>query len=106
MVSMGSIDANPVQIGSYLHSDQLSVGTNGGVNDPVIDKMFEDMQQELDQAVLDQMLIDFQTYVMEQAYYLPIFQFNFFTAMDNDLTGLVVDGTQFYKYFANMSRGS
>ena len=104
LVSMGSIDANPVQIGSYLHSDQLSVGTNGGLNDPVLDQIFQDMQEELDPAVLDQMLIDFQTYVMEQAYYLPIFQFNFFTAMDKDLSGLVVDGTQFYKYFANMSR--
>jgi peptide/nickel transport system substrate-binding protein len=104
MVSMGSIDANPAQIASYLHSDQLSVGTNGGINDPVIDQMFVDMQAELDPAVLDEMLIDFQNYVMDQAYYLPIFQFNFFTAMDNDLDGMVVDGTQFYKYFANLNR--
>lgn len=104
MVSMGSIDANPAQIPSYLHTDQLAVGTNGGINDPVIDQMFVDMQKELDPDALSQQLIDFQNYVMEQAYYLPIFQFNFFTAMDNDLDGMVVDGTQFYKYFANLQR--
>jgi peptide/nickel transport system substrate-binding protein len=104
LVSMGSINANPVDIVSFSTSSQIPVGTNGGVSDPVLDQMYVDMQSELDPDVLSQMVIDWQNYMMENAYYLPIFQFNFFTAMDKSLDGLVVDGTGFYKYFANMTR--
>lgn len=103
LASMGTVSANPVDIVLHSTTGQIAAGTNGGVTDPVIDQMYEDMKAELDPDALSQKLIDWQNYMMEQAYYLPIFQFTFFSAMDSGLQGLVADGTGFYKYFAGAS---
>ena len=103
MPAMGSVDTNPVQVMSYSTASQLAGGVNGFGTDPKIEAMYQAALTEIDPVKRSAIVKEWQTYLMEQSYWLSVFQFQFFSAFDANLTGLTTDGTGFYKYFANVS---
>jgi peptide/nickel transport system substrate-binding protein len=103
MPAMGSIDTNPVQVMSYSTAANLAGGVNGFGQDPKIEKMYTDALGEIDPAKRTALIKEWQDYVMQQAYWVSIFEFQFFSAFDKNVQGLKVDGTGFYKYFANVT---
>lgn len=105
MPSMGSVDTNPVQVMSYFTQKNLAGGVNGFGTDPKIEQMYKDASTEIDPAKRSDIVKQWQTYSMEQSYWMSVFQFQFFSAFDKNLKGLVVDGSGFYKYFANVTLG-
>lgn len=66
-----------------------------------LDGMLKAAETELDPAKRKQMYSDIQTYIMDKALMVPIFELYFYAAHDKNLKGFVVDGTGFYKYFAS-----
>lgn len=103
MPAMGSIDTNPVQVMSYSTAANLAGGVNGFGTDPKIEEMYTEALGEIDPAKRTAIVKEWQTYMMDQAYWVSIFEFQFFSAFDKNVTGLTVDGTGFYKYFANVT---
>jgi peptide/nickel transport system substrate-binding protein len=103
MPAMGSVDTNPVQVMSYSTASQLAGGVNGFGTDPKIEEMYKAALTEIDPAKRSAIVKEWQTYLMEQSYWLSVFQFQFFSAFDAKLKGLTTDGTGFYKYFANVT---
>jgi peptide/nickel transport system substrate-binding protein len=103
MPAMGSIDTNPVQVMSYSTAKNLEGGVNGFGKDPKIEAMYTAALGEVDPAKRSALVKEWQRYVMEQAYWVSIFEFQFFSAFDKNVQGLKVDGTGFYKYFANVT---
>ena len=103
MPAMGSIDTNPVQVMSYSTEANLAGGVNGFGKDPKIEEMYKTAVGEVDPAKRSALVKDWQKYVMENAYWVSIFEFQFFSAFDKTIQGLKVDGTGFYKYFANVT---
>jgi peptide/nickel transport system substrate-binding protein len=103
MPAMGSVDTNPVQVMSYFTEANLAGGVNGFGTDPKIEEMYTAALGEIDPVKRSEIVKEWQTYAMEQSYWLSVFQFQFFSAFDKDLQGLAVDGTGFYKYFANVT---
>jgi peptide/nickel transport system substrate-binding protein len=103
MPSMGSIDTNPVQVMSYSTEKNLAGGVNGFGKDPKIEEMYTQALGETDPAKRTAIIKQWQDYVMQQAYWASIFEFQFFSAFDKNVQGLKVDGTGFYKYFANVT---
>ena len=103
MPAMGSIDTNPVQVMSYSTAANLAGGVNGFGTDPKIEAMYKSALGEIDPAKRSAIIKEWQDYMMQQAYWVSIFEFQFFSAFDKNVTGLKVDGTGFYKYFANVT---
>ena len=103
MPAMGSIDTNPVQVMSYSTAANLDGGVNGFGTDPKIEEMYTAALGEIDPVKRSAIVKEWQTYLMEQSYWLSVFQFQFFSAFDSSISGLVTDGTGFYKYFGNVT---
>jgi peptide/nickel transport system substrate-binding protein len=103
MPAMGSIDTNPVQVMSYSTAANLAGGVNGFGKDPKIEEMYTAALGEVDPAKRTALIKEWQDYVMQQSYWMSIFEFQFFSAFDKNVEGLKVDGTGFYKYFANVT---
>ena len=103
MPAMGSIDTNPVQVMSYSTAANLAGGVNGFGQDPKIEAMYTAALGEIDPAKRSAIIKEWQDYMMQQAYWVSIFEFQFFSAFDKNVQGLKVDGTGFYKYFANVT---
>ncbi len=103
MPAMGSIDTNPVQVMSYSTAANLAGGVNGFGKDQKIEDMYTAALGEIDPAKRTALVKEWQTYVMQQSYWVSIFEFQFFSAFDKKVQGLKVDGTGFYKYFANVT---
>ncbi len=103
MPAMGSIDTNPVQVMSYSTAANLAGGVNGFGKDQKIEDMYTAALGEVDPAKRTALIKEWQNYVMDQSYWVSIFEFQFFSAFDKKVQGLKVDGTGFYKYFANVT---
>jgi peptide/nickel transport system substrate-binding protein len=82
MPAMGSIDTNPVQVMSYATAANLAGGVNGFGKDPKIEDMYTTAIGEVDPAKRTALVKEWQDYVMQQAYWVSIFEFQFFSAFD------------------------
>lgn len=68
-----------------------------------LDDMLAAAEVETDQAARIAKYHEIQHFIMENALMVPIFELYFYAAHDKDLTGFVVDGTGYYKYFGGAS---
>ena len=72
-----------------------------GAEGEKLEAMLKAVETELDPAKRKQMFSDIQTYIMENALMVPIFELYFYAAHSSNLKSFIVDGTGFYKYFAS-----
>ncbi|MCE2527751.1 MAG: hypothetical protein J4G00_09495 [Actinomycetia bacterium] len=100
--SMGDVFGSPATIYRDFHSTSIGPGNInvGHIDDPQIDALLEAASVEVNIGKRAEILSEFQRYVMDQAYMVPIIELHFFTAFSDALSGFSVDGTGFYKYFA------
>jgi peptide/nickel transport system substrate-binding protein len=103
MPSMGSVDTDPVNVMAYTTKANLAGGTNGFGTDPKIEAWYTAASQEVDPVKRSAIVKEWEDYVMQQAYWLSVFQFEFFSAYDKSVQGLTFDDTGYYKYFANVT---
>ena len=103
--SMGDVFGSPATIYRDFHSTSIGPGNInvGHIDDPQLDALLEAASVEVNIGKRAEILSEFQRYMMDQAYMVPIIELHFFTAFPNALSGFSVDGTGFYKYFAGAS---
>ena len=103
--SMGDVFGSPATIYRDFHSTSIGPGNInvGHIDDPQVDALLEAASVETNIGKRAEILSEFQRYMMDQAYMVPIIELHFFTAFSDALSGFSVDGTGFYKYFAGAS---
>ncbi len=103
--SMGDVFGSPATIYRDFHSTSIGPGNInvGHIDDPQVDAFLEAASVEVNIGKRAEILSEFQRYMMDQAYMVPIIELHFFTAFSDALSGFSVDGTGFYKYFAGAS---
>lgn len=100
--AMGDVFAAASQMTRDWHSEGFGTFPSGHFYaSEELDSMLKTAETELDPEVRRQMYSDIQTYIMENALMVPIFELYFYAAHGNNLQGFIVDGTGFYKYFAS-----
>lgn len=70
---------------------------------PELDEMLAAAEVETDDAARIEKYHQIQHFIMDNAMEVPVFELYFYAAHDKNLTGFVVDGTGYYKYFAGAS---
>jgi len=100
--SMGDVFGSPATIRRDFHSSSIGPGNInvGHIDDPQLDALLDAAFVEVNVGKRAEILSEFQRYMMDQAYMVPIIELHFFTAFSDALSGFSVDGTGFYKYFA------
>ncbi|HMQ30071.1 MAG TPA: ABC transporter substrate-binding protein [Chloroflexaceae bacterium] len=100
--AMGDVFAAASQMTRDWHSEGFGTFPSGHfLASEELDGMLKAAETELDPERRKQMYSDIQTYIMENALMVPIFELYFYAAHANNLKGFIVDGTGFYKYFAS-----
>lgn len=103
--AMGDVFASASQMGrDWIWTPTNKPAYDGMCGeDPTLNAMIQNATTELNPAVRTQDWKNVQTYIMQKAYEVPIFELEFYTAFAKNLTGFKVDGTGYYKYFVSAS---
>lgn len=102
--AMGDIFASAAQMTRDWSSEGYGTFPSGHFwSGPELDVMLAAAEVETDQEQRITKYHEIQHFIMENALMVPIFELYFYAAHDKDLTGFVVDGTGYYKYFGSAS---